>query len=190
VALPWACSGVAAQTYFPAGVLEEKPDPQHFTEQWYSKELKLLTEPSLWELSKTQKSETYRFLWLRSFHPGIAIRIDLKSDGSSVATIKIDNERGKGFPTKLVKSRILKLTEDQTQFFLDRVSDAKFWSLTTLDKDELIHVDGAHWVVEGIKDGEYHVVDRWSPTAGPIHDLGTYMLFNIADLKLLYTEVY
>jgi hypothetical protein len=185
------CPATANQvSYFPPGILGEKPELSRFKEQWYSKELQLLREPSLWELSKTQKSESYRFLWLRSFHPGIAIRIDLKADGSSIATIKIDNEKGKGEPTKLVKNKVIRLTEDQTQFFLDRVSDAQFWSLPTLDKTEPIHVDGAQWIIEGVKNGKYLILDRWSPKAGPVHDLGTYMLFVVADLKLLYTDVY
>lgn len=186
----WACPSIAAQTYFPPGILAEKPAVSKFEEEWYSKELKLLREPSLWESSKTQKSETYRFLWLRSFHPGIAIRIDLKADGSSVATIKIDNEKGKGEPTKLVKSKVLRLTENQTQLFLDRVSDWGFWAQATVEKTDTIGVDGAEWILEGVKNGEYLILNRWSPKAGPVHDLGTYMLFVIADFKLLYTEVY
>jgi len=29
----------------------------------------------------------------------------------------------------------------------------------------VLGVDGARWVLEGVKNGEYHVVDRWSPEA-------------------------
>lgn len=191
ITLLLVCPAIAGQTdYFPHGILAGEPRLSEFEEQWYSKELKLLREPSLWELSRTQKSESYRFLWLRSFHPGIAIRIDLKADGSSVATIKIDNEKGKGEPTKLVKNKVLRLSENQTQLFLDRISDWGFWTQPTIEKTDLIGVDGAQWIVEGAKDGKYLLLDRWSPKAGPVRDLGTYMLFVIADLKLLYTEVY
>ena len=35
-------------------------------------------------------------------------------------------------------------------------------------------VDGAQWLVEGIKDGRYHLVDRWSPTDGPVRQSGPY----------------
>ncbi len=27
-------------------------------------------------------------------------------------------------------------------------------------------MDGSQWVLEGVRDGRYHVVDRWSPESG------------------------
>ncbi len=49
---------------------------------------------------------------------------------------------------------------------------------------------GAQWLAEAVKDGQYKVVDRWSPEKGPIHTLGIVMLIDLAKLKLLYQEVY
>jgi hypothetical protein len=186
------CPAIAGETdYFPHGILAEKPQMSEFREQWYAKELKVLKEPSLWELSKTQqKAETYRFLWLRSFHPAISIRIDVNDDGSATVTIKSNNNKGRGKPEKLVKTKIRRLTDEQTQLFLDRVSDWGFWAQPTIEKTDVMGADGARWILEGVKSRKYLILDRWSPTAGPVRDLGTYMLFVIADLKLLYTEVY
>ena len=42
----------------------------------------------------------------------------------------------------------------------------------------------------GVKDGTYHVVDRWSPDKCEVHSLGIMMLIDLAKLKLLYQEVY
>jgi len=40
------------------------------------------------------------------------------------------------------------------------------------------------------KNGDYHLVDRWSPDKGAVHALGIIMLIDLAKLKLLYQEVY
>ncbi len=57
-------------------------------------------------------------------------------------------------------------------------------------KTDEIGVDGAQWIVEGIKDGRYKVVDRWSPEKGAVRALGLTMLLDLAKLKLQYREVY
>jgi hypothetical protein len=51
-------------------------------------------------------------------------------------------------------------------------------------------LDGAQWILEGVKNGKYQVTDRWSPEVGPIRNLGIMMLIDLAKLKLLYEEVY
>ena len=33
-------------------------------------------------------------------------------------------------------------------------------------EDSRLGNDGAQWILEGMKDGRYHVVDRWSPDGG------------------------
>jgi hypothetical protein len=83
---------IAAQVdYFPRGILDENPHSSLLDEQWYSKHLKALQEPSLWNLSGTQKSETYRFLWLRTFHHPISVRLDVNPNGTSTLTTKNHN---------------------------------------------------------------------------------------------------
>jgi hypothetical protein len=52
-------------------------------------------------------------------------------------------------------------------------------------------LDGAAWVLEGVKQGRYHIVERTSPETGdPIHKLGIMMLIDLAHFRLLYQDVY
>jgi hypothetical protein len=187
-----ACPAIAAQTYFPLGTLDEKPDASQFRDGWYSEQLKALREPSLWELSKVPTTETYRFLWLRSFDRPISVRIDIATDGTSVVTTKIANGAGGGKPGKLVKRRTRTLTKQETDFVLDRIRESGFWGLETYLKPDprVINLDGAQWILEGTKEGKYHLTDRWSPKDGPVRDMGIFMLIDLAKLKLLYEEVY
>ena len=48
--------------YFPPRSLDDEPKVDEFLSRWYSAALKALDEPSLWEWSKSQKEESYRFL--------------------------------------------------------------------------------------------------------------------------------
>lgn len=62
----------------------------------------------------------------------------------------------------------------------------QFWSLGLDDK---AGDDGAQWIIEGVKDGKYHLVDRWSPKDGQVRELGL-MLLDMANLKIPAKDVY
>jgi hypothetical protein len=187
--------------YFPPGTLDGTEQSSHFKEQWYSVQLRALKEPSLWELSKTQTTQTYRFLWLRSFHHPISVRLDIRRDGTGLLTTKATSGQGGYKPGALVMNKTRALTKEQTSWALDRINEVGFWGLPTYEKPKegvgangektlQIDVDGAQWILEGVKDGKYQVADRWSPENGPMHTLGIMMLIDLAQLKLLYQEVY
>lgn len=149
----------------------------------YTRYLTVLDEPSLWLLSRNQSSEAYRFLWLRTFHQPVVIRVAVNSDGTSRLTMKVTNGTGGYDPGRLVKSEIYALTRATTDLFLKSLEDNRLWQLASVDRS-LIGADGAAWVIEAVKDGKYHVVDRWSPNDGPIRVIGSVMLYRLAKLKI------
>jgi hypothetical protein len=179
-------------SYFPAGILDEDAKADKFKCEWYSNALASLKEPSFWQSSKAQKVQSYRFLWLRSFHHPISVRLDARPDGTALLTTKITSGKGGYEPGHLIEKRTQKLTKEQTESFLEEIQEFKFWTLpTSPPKDpNVVELDGAQWVLEGIKDGHYHVIDRWSPDKGEVHALGIIMLIDLAKLKLLYQDVY
>jgi hypothetical protein len=63
--------------------------PPDFPANWYTQHLTAFNESSLWESSQTQKTQSYRFLWLRTFHHPIVVRIDVNVDGTSLLTTKM-----------------------------------------------------------------------------------------------------
>ena len=185
------CFGQAI-AYFPDHVLGDDARVEKFKVDWYSKGLTALHEPSLWEESKNHKTPIYRFLWLRSFHHPVSVRLDVQSDSTGLVTTKVTSGQGGYSPGKIIENQIRKLTREQTRWFLDLVDEVKFWDLPTNPPKEsdVIGVDGAQWIVEGVRDAQYHIVDRWSPDKGEVHTLGITMLIDLAKLKLLYQEVY
>jgi len=189
VFLLFGATSMAQSRYFPPGSLDDSPRGDQFLYEWYSKQLKALDEPSLWTLSKTQKEQSYRFLWLRTFHHPVSVRIDVNGDGTSRLTTKIASGAGGYAPGHLVQNDTSALTKEQTDWFLGKIQENKFWELAPLDKSRL-GTDGAQWIIEGVKNGNYRIVDRWSPDDGPVRVMGLLMLKELAKVKIPAKETY
>jgi hypothetical protein len=156
----------AAQPYFPP---KAAPDPE-----WYSDHLKALREAPLYVPKPDPKVETYRFIWLRTFHRPVVFRVDAPRGAAAQFTIKVADGKGGYEPGKLVRNEKRDL-DDET---LDRIRGAfthgKFFELPSLE--DRGGADGATWIIEAVSGGRYHVVIRWSPDAGPVHRIGKLLI--------------
>jgi hypothetical protein len=170
---------MAQSRYFPPGSLV--PD-------WYSKNLRALHEPSLWFVSKAQVAQSYRFLWLRTFHHPIAIRIEFNPDGTSRLSVKMTSGEAGYDPGHLTRDDTSALTKQQTDWFLGKIEENGFWRLPS--GDNRIGNDGAQWIIEGVRSRNYHMVDRWSPTDGPVRAIALLMLNDLARVKISAREMY
>jgi hypothetical protein len=185
-----ACGSSPARTerqapYFPPGTFAEKPgDDDEDVVARYSENLRALREPSLAVRARNRQAHSYRFLWLRSFDPPIALRLDIAPDGSGTLTVKATGGKG-GFEIgTLVTSRRLRLPRAEVRRFLSALATARFWQLRRreptvtehADGSITIHFDGAHWIMEAVKSGRYHVVDRWSPERGAFREAALFLL--------------
>ncbi len=185
----WATLTMFAQdNYFPKGSLSSYDRADIARARWYSAQLRALDELSLLEEGKNASLQSYRFVWLRTFHHPVTVRLDIMADGTGKLTTKIANGAGGYEPGKLIESRSRSLTQEQTNKFLGQVKDAGFWELPSYE--ETSGFDGSRWIIEGVKDGKYHVVDRWTPGKGPVHDLGVTLAFTLAELKIPKHELY
>jgi hypothetical protein len=92
-------------------------------------------------------------------------------------------------PNHLVQNDTSALTKEQTDWFLGKIHENKFWELAPLDKSRL-GADGAQWIIEGVKDGNYRIVDRWSPDDGPVRVMGLLMLKELAKVKIPRKEAH
>jgi len=187
------CSSVVGQRYFPDHAFEQQDKRNDFVVGWYSGQLRALKEPSLWQMSKDVQSEqAYRFLWLRSFHHPVAVRLEVQPDGSGILTTKVTSGAGGYEPGKLIEDSTKNVSKEAVRSFLAHVDEVKYWSLPTSEpaNPNIVALDGAEWVLEGVRNGAYKIVDRWSPEKGPIRDLVLTMTIDLAGMKLLYQDVY
>jgi hypothetical protein len=173
--------------FFPKSSLDLRGDD--FKAKWYSTQLRGLQEPSLFALATNREAESYRFLWLRSFHHPIAVRVDVQADGSWVLVTKVASGAGGYSPGALTTNTSRQLTTQEAQSFRSKVEDGGFWNAPNPVNDQT-GTDGSEWVIEGVKAGRYHVIDRWSPTNGPAHELGLFLAFDLARLSIPKNEIY
>jgi hypothetical protein len=179
-----AATGAEVQ-YFPSLALDKQPELHQFRGGWYSKHLRAMDEPSLLAAANDTDSNIYRFLWLRSFHHPIALRLQIQPEGDGVLVLKVLDGAGGYEPETLSIERTLELDSDKVSFFLEGLEELHFWELP--GPNTSLGLDGAQWVLEGAHEGRYHVVDRWSPEGGPYRDL-CLMLLQFSALEV--DEVY
>lgn len=160
--------------YFPDNIFGEREDIDKFASEWYSSHLKALEEPSIYSLKEGKNRRMYRFLWLRSFHRPIVVRIKILEDGSGILIAKMTDGAGGYKPGKIVTSTKKKLAQKQVDTFLNLLANGNFWELASWER--LIGMDGAAWIIEGLDNGNYHLVDRWSPDSGCVREVGLYLL--------------
>ena len=173
--------------FFPKSSLDLRGDD--FKAKWYSTQLRALREPSLFALATNREAESYRFLWLRTFHHPIAVRLELQADGSWMLVTKVASGAGGYSPGTLTINTSRQLTTQEAQSLRSKVEGSGFWNAPNPINDQTGD-DGSQWIVEGVKAGRYHVVDRWMPKNGPARDLGLFLAFDLARLSIPKNEIY
>ena len=184
---------------FPPGSLDIDAELDRFRSDQLSGCLRSFKEASIWQASRKHvPGAVYRFMWLRSFHPAISVRLDIAADGAGILTTKVSNgccdcppppADTKQKPFR-VQTTVREISAPELRRFLSCVGAVHFWTLHSR-KDSLTGADGADWVIEASKDGRYQLIDAWSPSTGdPANILGRFMLFDLANLHLPDNEVY
>lgn len=185
------CTWSAAQEiYFPPKVFGEGRFAKRGAEV-DSFLLKRLEEPSLFTKAQSTSAEAYRFLWLRTFHSPIAVRLEVQPDGTSLLTTKIADGHA-GFPytvTKLIQNTTRSLSREQTDAFRRKVQSEGFWSATSRDTGGPSATDCDGWTIEGIKNGKYHVAERSVPNRLPqnvrmVRKLGLMLAIELGGMKI------
>jgi hypothetical protein len=120
-------------------------------------------EPSLAAVGRDV--EVYRFLHLPTWGRPVAVRIETR--GSTRTTLVARRLSGSGgyAPGTVEASATLTLSDAAWRDLRARVDTAGFFGLPTSDT---AGQDGEQWIVEGVRGGTYHLVDRWMPRQDPV----------------------
>ena len=157
-----------------------------FRREWYSKQLVALGESRLPE----SPGETYRFLWLRTFHHPIVIRIVCVEKGCEIVARRAAGTGGYE-PGAVVERKVRKLSEGDVARLRELLTRARFWR--PQPPNDRIGLDGAMWVLEGRRGQSYHVWDVWSPeTSGPFSQFRELclQLVRFSELAVQQNEIY
>jgi hypothetical protein len=158
--------------FFPEGLLggtSAQLDLDQNLRRWYSTVLGAMSEPSL--SCDPPRGATYRFLLLRSFDTPIFVRVEAQKDGAILWAGVMGYMDKADKVVRSVRRNLSQAEWSQVTRGLDAVG---FWNLPTW----VINYgrDGERWIIEGRDGSRYHVVDRWSPRAGPYRDIGLALL--------------
>lgn len=173
------------ESFFPPKVLAQDQGGNQFRNEWYSKHLSAMNEEPLYS-PEDEWVESYRFLWLRTFHHPVAVRIWKCGSVRFISVKELDGAGGYE-PGKLKFERQRELTPDEWSEFKRHLDDSCYWQLPT--EDDNLGTDGAQWIFEGVKGGRYHIVDRWTPRSGSYRELCLYAL-KLSGLKVDTSELY
>jgi hypothetical protein len=88
--------------------------------------------------------------------------------GAVLNLLQLDGHGGYA-PGKVAINREVILSPEQWESLSTVVSRVRFWEMPAVDKR--IGFDGEELIVEGLRRGAYHVVDRWSPETGDFRRL-------------------
>ena len=161
-----ACPQPSADGYFARDAFDREGVSGASRAAWYSKLLRAMGEPSLH--CETVRP-AYRFLWLRTFHHPVAVRIEARADGMHLSAVELSGASGYD-PGTIARrvDRVLTATEART--FDAALTRTKVWSVAPSEDEH--GLDGAQWVIEAHDGKRQAVHDRWSPERGRVRELG------------------
>ena len=139
---------------------------------WYSRHLEAMNELPLGTIEN--EAESYRFLWLRTFHKPVVIHVWRTGDRHFMVVKRL-NGRGGYDPGTFDLYWARSLSENDWHAFMMQLEHSQFWLMPAPDPG-MISMDGAQWIMEGYREGRYHVVDRQSPEPSAYADAGLFLL--------------
>lgn len=156
----------------------ENEDIDNFVNIWFTTQLVGLNETSLFDQAQASTNLVFRFLWLRSFHKPVVIRIEKNETNKLKIVAKMATGAGGYDPGEVEKEISRELTDEEMKEFYLKFNQSDFWN-TLKEKDNGMRMlDGAEWIFEGVENGKYHVVVRTSlaEKTNPYKEMGRFLL--------------
>ncbi|MBK8247647.1 MAG: hypothetical protein IPK85_09655 [Gemmatimonadetes bacterium] len=162
-----ACGAPSDEELLPPAAVQSGPSPAFMPSgaltgadslrvAWFGNALAAMGEPRL----PDHQGEVLRFLWMRTFHRPMAVRLEWRRDGCLVVLSMLEGRAGEALGA--VRKR------DSTVTAVDRCDavrasvHAAGFARTSLPPN-VRKRDGSEWVFERQGRDGYHVVVRWSP---------------------------
>jgi hypothetical protein len=172
--------GAETEPYFPPrafvdqNLLSRMRDTSDLLASDFTRHLRAMNEPSLWEASRRDPVIiAYRFLWLPTRERPVAVRIEKTRNGATVSLLQLDGAGGYE-PGKVVMNKRVPISQKEWDHLKTLIRRAGIWSMPTRIMD--LGFDGESFIVEGVEDGKYHLIFRWTPTPGALREVCRYML--------------
>ena len=149
---------LADDSYFPTKKNGGADAVTPFEAKWYSEPLKRMREPHFPDLAKDVNAEVYRLMILPTWGNPIVVRVQRGAKSYSLSARRLDGQGGYD-PGKLVEAKDIDLNADDSNALDALIQNLQFFQLSTTD--EVRGFDGDEWILEGVSQGKYHLIQRW-----------------------------
>ena len=128
----------------------------------------------------------YRLIWT-AFPSGVTVVIRLQI--YSTGTARVFVEKTPFDKTTLLLTKQSTVSAEAVNRFLECVKRGDFWQLPTQEHEQRV-VDGSYWVLEGVRDGNYHLVYRRAPELKPgaFTDISRNLAKDLAGLGFCHAD--
>ena len=169
--------------YFPEGVFSSDPGTSERKAEIYSRRLKLMSETPIFA-ANNPPTEVYRFLWGRSFHSPIMIRVQKSGNNYSLVLKKAKKQDS---DIIIEKEEERTITSKEWNTFINHLNKLSFWNYSSFN--DKVCLDGATWMLEGSRNKKYHMVHRHCPKSQKLRNACLYLV-KLSGLKLDPQEIY
>ena len=115
-------------------------------------------------LADDDRFEGYRFIWIRSFDEPVVIKLERLPGAAPAVSVKIFDGPGSHDYGELGTIRQRLATIAELTELHELAADLEFWSRPPeVVRPGWMCLDGATWVIEGVRDGRYHYMSRHCP---------------------------
>ncbi|MDR0322310.1 MAG: hypothetical protein LBI28_12485 [Treponema sp.] len=166
--------------YFPKNSFSDSDDLDAFVQTWYGEHLDVLDNENLIFLNKglfkrflnKSKINVIRFTCLRTFHSPFSIKVIW--DNNAKLIYNMSNGAGGYSAGELINHFEKSLNNDQINNLTEIIHSYNIFNQPSVIDES--GFDGSQWIIEINMDGNYKVIDRWSPKRGMIYDIGKYLV--------------
>jgi hypothetical protein len=161
---------IAGTTYFPISKSDKEPGLSASRAEWYSKYLTTMEEPSLIDATNDPQRRVYRLTILPTWGNSIAVRFEETGASYRLSSKRLDRQGGAYDPGKLAESKDLTLNKEDSKTLAALIADLRYFAMAT--QDRVSGFDGDRWILEGVSDQKYHVIERWCASSEQTKERG------------------
>src|SRR5258708_27075123 len=152
----------ADDSYFPIKTEPGGEGVTAFESNWYGKSLERMKEPRLPALVTDVNVDVYRMMILPTWGNSVVVRVRRHGELYSLSARRLDGQAGYD-PGKLVEANDIELGAEDSKTLGVLIRNLNFFQLAT--NDDVRGFDGEQWILEGVSQGKYHLVQRWCATS-------------------------
>lgn len=158
--------------YFPKNTFSERDDDlDAFIQTWYGRHLDVLDNENL--IIMNDNINVIRFTCLRTFHRPFSIKI-IWIDNNAILSFSMSDGAGGYDAGKLIIHFEKAINNNQINKLIKIINKNDFFNQPSIINNA--GLDGSRWIIEINIDGNYKVIDRWTPRRGINREIGNYLI--------------